>query len=308
MPKHSTSPVLITAPEAEIITTPEPSAEFDHARSLQQNARLHLHAAAGFMVLWGIELKRLKKLHGDGRGGDRKSKKSKPDANRVLITWADRVQAELGITDDTAAKYIAMADAAKERLPILQVMEQQLLTIPLPQIEAKDQLIEATLKLTSGHNAKSFMQECGIAKPDPGMDEKNRHKGGNDTTPGPPEAQAQEKFLPLHQLLTGHRLDDIQAFSELLYHLPLDLPPGGDENAVVSLVTFEAELKAWHAAVSEARKRLAKALHASREPDPARRLSAAIQDASSMEEPTPPVAVAVAKTGNRKTTKPKRQP
>lgn len=44
------------------------SEHFTYARKLQTNVRLHLIAASGFMVLMGLELKRLKKALGETRG------------------------------------------------------------------------------------------------------------------------------------------------------------------------------------------------------------------------------------------------
>lgn len=279
----------ITAKEGTIV--PEESAtmavsqEFAAAKEYQQLARLHLHAAAGYMVLTGLELKRLRATHGETRGAGLAKDKARN------IPWSHLVKQELGISDETARKYIAMAEAAKNRLPIIKQLEQKLLSTPLAMIEEKEQLVQATLKLTDGHSAKSFMEEMGIAKPPPGIREENRNKGGNSTQRKlTPAEEAQGKFLPLLNLLTGHRLDNPNRWGFLLHHLPLDLTPDQSPNQVASLVTLEAELNAWLAVITPAKEAIARALQRSRKSDPDERLTEAQNKALAESDFTPPEA------------------
>lgn len=248
--------------QALTVLPPEPatlSADFTHARHLMNAARGSMMQAAGFMVLTGLELKRLKKSHGETRG------RKKITATVRIISWADICQSELGISEDTAGRYILMAEAAKERSKVLQSMEEQLLALPLIALpEADRERVEkAVHKITDGNTAKGLMQDWGIARKDSGITPANRHPGGNSTkSKTTPEEDAQEFFGIVWKLISGLRHDAPDAFERHLAHLPLDLSAVDDAANTVTLAHFSDELQAWADAVETMRKSLVRALHA----------------------------------------------
>lgn len=254
---------LATTAPVEQALSEAASPEFDYARKLQTNVRLHLMAASGFMVLMGIELKRLKKNLGETRG--RKTR------NASGISWGDLVKQELGFTDDTATKYIAMAEGSKQRVSILQELEQKLLAAPLTDLTAQEQeqVFTAVKNITDGKTAKELMQEYGIARQDAGANlDKDRNKGGNSTrSVETPEQQAQGWFGSVAETMIGLRSSDQTKFHTLVYSLPLSRDPEQELTGHVSIEDLEEELTHWLTVVQDAKARLTKAMHASKTKD-----------------------------------------
>lgn len=265
----------------QTLTDPTLSAEFDAARRYLETAKGYVQQGAGFMLLAGVELRRLKKLHGVQRGGDRRSNTS----SLGLIGWDKLCEQELGISDTTANKYIAMAESAGQRVKILQELEEKLLTTPLLSLPAaaQEKVTKAVSKLCDGRTGKEVMQALGIATHDAGANlEKSRNKGGNSTKRKiTEEEEAQEHFRPALLTLMGLRLDSVDKWERLLHFLPLDREGEQSVNDTLSLVDAEEELRLWLEAVSAARKRLAKALHGSRKEGAKERLAEAREKALS---------------------------
>jgi hypothetical protein len=263
---------LTTTPADTAVASLSP--DFEHARKLQRQIRLSMMSAAGFMVLYGLELKRLKKAHGVKRGGNRRGT-DQTQTGLGLIRWEDIVKAELGISDETAAKYILMAEAAKSRVPILQALEAKLLDAPLSSLSIEEQadISKAVQKLTDGQTAKEVMQEMGIAKQDPGKNlDKDRNKGGNSTSAViTPEQEAQEWFGSVTETMIGLRAENTLKWGTLIYSLPLARDPEVKITGHVSLEDLETELTNWLNQVKEARTRIARAMHASKTKDAAAR-------------------------------------
>jgi hypothetical protein len=90
---------------------------FAPARAHAQRAFEHGMALANEAVMCGIELIRLREDHGEHRGGDRKSKNQKPhDVVFDSGDWPTLVQREVGISDETARRWM---QAARAQLPAL---------------------------------------------------------------------------------------------------------------------------------------------------------------------------------------------
>lgn len=252
-----------TPVEQAVLVTDEHAEKFIHARQLQRQIKMHLVAGSGLMVLLGIELKRLKKNLGETRG------RKNPSASG--ISWGDLVKRELGITDDTATKYMLMAEGSKKRIPIIQELEEKLLTAPLASLTEKEQreITEAVQNLTDGKTAKEVMQELGIARQDAGANlDKDRNKGGNSTRSiETPEQQAQGWFGSVAETMIGLRSSDQTKFHTLVYSLPLSRDPEQELTGHVSIEDLEEELTHWLTVVQDAKSRLTKAMHASKTKD-----------------------------------------
>jgi len=90
---------------------------FASARAHAERAFEHGMALANEAVLCGLDLIRLHEEHGEHRGGDRKSKNQKPQrAVFDSVSWPELVQREVGISDDTARRWM---QAARAQLPAL---------------------------------------------------------------------------------------------------------------------------------------------------------------------------------------------
>lgn len=124
-----TSQALTVVPsDLELVAESAASQEFAQARTYLQAGKAMAHGAAACMVLLGCELKRLKAETGETRGRPKKS------ASMRTISWNDRLQAELGISADTAGRYIDLADKARGRLPEVARIADELLSTPLAQL------------------------------------------------------------------------------------------------------------------------------------------------------------------------------
>jgi hypothetical protein len=267
---------LKSKPQAPI----ELSKDFDHARKCLAAAKGYVQQGAGFMLLAGVELRRLKKLHGVKRGGDRKSDQTRRGSG--LIGWNEICERELGITDDTANKYILMAESAKERVKVLKDLEEKLLSTPFMRLTEAERakVTKSVSKLCDGQTGKEVMQALGIAKADPGSNlGKDRNKGGNSTASKlTPEEEAQEHFRPAICTLMGLRLDDPRGWLKLLHYLPLEREGEETVHERISLRDASEELTVWKESLEKALKSIAKAMHGIRKPDAAARL----QDARSL--------------------------
>lgn len=252
---------LTTQPAATLAK--DLSQEFEGVRKLYRHIKMHLTAGSSLMILMGLELKRLKKNLGETRG--------RKNPNTSGISWGELVQQEVGITDDTATKYILMAEGSKKRIPMLEKLEEKLLTAPLSSLTETEQkeITEAVQNLTDGKTAKEVMQELGIARKDAGSNlDKDRNKGGNSTKPvETPEQQAQGWFGSVTETMVGLRAADATKFHTLVYSLPLTRDPELDLTGHVSIEDLEEELTNWLGVVQQAKERMAKAMHASKTKD-----------------------------------------
>jgi len=110
--------------------------------------------AAVLAVLLGTELTRLHKLHGIKRGGNRRSKDQ--TRNVAGLKWEELVKQELRISEDSAKRYMDLADGAKKRLPEFASIAEELLSTPLSALpEARRiELAEKTRNILPSETAR----------------------------------------------------------------------------------------------------------------------------------------------------------
>ncbi len=178
---------LAVATTVEIVAAPGASKEFDQARFFLKMAQVSMAKGAAFMVMTGIELQRLHKLHA--------IKPGKPSANSRNVSgikWPELVKQEMGISDDTAANYMKMAEGAKKRLPGFDAEE--LLNTPLAQLPdtRREKLIKSVQKLTDGQTAQQLMSDWGIVKKPHGAGLRSSAHGDKGGRRGKMSAEEQE--------------------------------------------------------------------------------------------------------------------
>lgn len=151
---------LVPVTPLEVVADHGVSLEFAAARKYLQTGRMMAHGAAACMVMLGCELKRLHAAHPETRGRPKKT-----DAHRV-ISWAKLVEQELGISDDTATKYMALATEARKRLPEIHQIADKLLSSPLDTFtdEQRTEMVQQIEVQLPAESATQLMFEWGIAK------------------------------------------------------------------------------------------------------------------------------------------------
>lgn len=176
IPADSSEPLTV-----EILPEPTITEEFAQARIYLHTARAMASGAAALTILLGCELRRLHKKHGVRRGGDRRSDQTRINSG---LKWQDLVKQELGISDDSARNYMALAEAAKSRIPEFQPIAHALLDTPLgslPEIK-RNELLEKTKELLPPtYTAQQLMWDWGVQR-------QPKPKGGFHPRQGPEPA------------------------------------------------------------------------------------------------------------------------
>jgi hypothetical protein len=244
---------LTPSPKTALAIPAEVSRDFEHARKIQSKLKGLLIGTAAMMALWGFELQRLHKRHGETRGRPKKT------AGVRTISWEDLVKAELDISADTATRYMEMAKNAKKRSATLAELEDKLLTIPFEQLPPKlqEKAIEATNGVMDGRSAAEAARDFGIARKEKGSFAK-QHKGGNSTArKTTPEEDAQDVFGHLLRTI-GDVMDPWHTFELRLYALPLDTTEEEHEAGQISLTDLKQALASLQTHVDQAIERTAK--------------------------------------------------
>ena len=185
-PKAPLSPAVIEIEPAPGAVQVDPWAK---ARRLVEAATLFQRASLAAQILAGLELLTLHKTWGVKRGGDRKSgskphdvaliggEGAKPHGVALIPKWSDAVKKHLGISDQTAARWMEMAKAAKPRLSksdldLGSILEKN----PGALTPAEQELLKkAVHKISDGRTQMEFLLECGVTKASQG----SGAKGGN---------------------------------------------------------------------------------------------------------------------------------
>lgn len=158
------------------------SSTWNDVRRWVQDATRFQHASLACQVMAGFALAELKKSHNVKPG---QPKKELPHG-AVILSWPEMCKSEAGISDDTARRWIDMANGIKARWKTLPVRDRlrALMELPPSQWGEADMKViaDATHKCTDGKGQMEFMLELGIAKGaktgrNPGDD-----AGGNDTS------------------------------------------------------------------------------------------------------------------------------
>ena len=173
------SPATVTAPAA---ATP---ATWDQVRYWANIATKFQQASLAAQVMAGFELAELKKEHGFQRGGDRRSNPHDADLKNITApnTWAELVTENCGISEDTAGRWIQMADGIRARWKKLapEARIKELMAAPISHwSDADTKLVgEALHKATDGATQLEFMRELGLAKQKPGNPDAGAHGKGS---------------------------------------------------------------------------------------------------------------------------------
>lgn len=162
MPKQS-----LTLVQPATVIDVEPAAALDpwaKARRYVEAATLFQRASLASQILAGVELTALRKTFPETRGGNQKQKPH--GAAFAPLTWADAVKKHLGISPDTASRWMEMGKAAKKRLSngdldLGAILEKN----PGSLTPAEQELLKkAVHKISDGRTQLEFMLECGVTK------------------------------------------------------------------------------------------------------------------------------------------------
>ena len=241
-----TKPVVVEdiGGEAPVVTVPAVRAATSGAVGLAGSVdRLRQYATASdrfaraslaMQVMAGIELSEIKRQSPYTRGGKRTPKSNPHDAGLTknanesaslvkiaqgsdpfagFATWDAFLADNLGISADTAGRWIAMAEAARPRLKRLDgwgslvrdLMERPIATLEPSEI---DVLAKAVAKITDGRTQLDFLQELGIVKRpgNPSLGGNTGGRAGSGTGVIDDEAiarAAQEDWATIHRGIAG---------------------------------------------------------------------------------------------------------
>ncbi|WP_193214958.1 hypothetical protein [Luteolibacter marinus] len=216
---------------------------WDRARHILAGIKTCIRLGLAGQVLLGQELLALKIDLGFTRGGDRRSNPHDAGLKSLNRTWEDWCKSELGISDDTAARFIACHEAAKLRVKKLGGQPRLLILLETPpgQLSEENHTILAGMvdKLVDGESQKDLLEELKIAK---------QHKaltgGANPAPAKPTENQAAEQLAfaffskvpdtvaKIQKGVTG--LMTAPDYKAYLYRLPVS-GDGGLESLAASL-------------------------------------------------------------------------
>lgn len=180
-------PTVVPAPQAPIDPM-APTGSVLRLRQYVSTAQHLMKASLAMQVMAGFELSELKRLSPYRQGrkpvAGKKPQRAgfsngSPDFPVVTkdagpnfenaATWEEWLHAEIGISADTAGRWMAMADAARTRLRRLDgfgdlvrdLMERPITALSGPELEL---LESAVKKLTDGRTQMDFLAELGLAK------------------------------------------------------------------------------------------------------------------------------------------------
>lgn len=140
-----------TAPHAAVATT---LPEIDAIRQLVNQVKLAQKATLIGMVLIGFQLRALRAQHFPSLGGRPRSKGN----TTGHPTFTALCQVEFGISRDSSTRWIAMADAVQQKLPVAEDLQNTFNTAPwdwsLSDIRQIETAIEA---VTTGHSQREIL-------------------------------------------------------------------------------------------------------------------------------------------------------
>jgi hypothetical protein len=218
---------LLTGPDSGVAVSVERLKAFADASNRFARASLAMQ------VMAGIQLSEIRRLSPYTRGGMRSRKSNPHDAglienahdSAVLVktagendpfagfaTWEAFLGGCIGISADTAGRWMAMAEAARPRLKridgwgdlIRDLMERPIASLEPSEI---DVLAKAVAKITDGRTQLDFLQELGIVKK-PSNPSLGGNTGGRPASSGVLEGSvlikaATEDWAQAHRALIG---------------------------------------------------------------------------------------------------------
>lgn len=233
--------------------------DWTRAKGLLADLKSHVRRSLSAQVLIGKELASLKKRLGFTRGGDRRG--SNPQCVGLIGkpgTWEELCKSELGISDQTATRWIACFESATERAKarrnkarrennadelITWELACRLLTIPAEELDGKElvQLAECVGRLVDHDSQANLLEELGISKrpagPPIGPKAKPERKDTSD-----PWMDISVKGICAHFEELAKSLRDIRTADELrvgIHKLPLT----AEEPDKLSLYKIKAVLE-----------------------------------------------------------------
>lgn len=224
----------VTVPAIRSATTGEQGVggSINRLRQYATQSDRFARASLAMQVMAGFELGQIKAESPYTRGGRRTPKSNPHDAgltenahnSAVLVkneqanpfegwpTWEGFLQGVLGISADTAGRWIAMAENARPRLKKLDgwgSLVRDLMERPIAALnpDEVDVLARAVAKITDGRTQLDFLQELGIVKR-PGNPKLGGNTGGRPSASGvidddKVKAAAREDWFTTHRGIVG---------------------------------------------------------------------------------------------------------
>jgi|GEM_PF-3428420 len=164
----SSSKLVVAATVPVAVALPQIEQQWQRAKRYVESATLFQRASLAAQIMAGVELTALHKAWGVGRGGNRRSK---PHSVALIPSWAEAVKTQLGISDQTAGRWMEMAAAAKKRLSkgdldLGALLEKH----PGALTPAEQELLkQAVHRISDGRTQLEFLLECGGVKPGQGI-------------------------------------------------------------------------------------------------------------------------------------------
>lgn len=201
---------IVTVPAIRAVTTGEQGVggSIDLLRQYATQSDRFARASVAMQVMAGFQLALIKAESPYTRGGRRTPKSNPHDAgltenaqnSTVLVkteqanpfegwsTWEAFLQGVLGISADTAGRWIAMAENARPRLKKLDgwgSLVRDLIDLPIASLnpDEVDVLSRAVAKITDGRTQQDFLHELGIVKR-PGNPKLGGNTGGRPSASG----------------------------------------------------------------------------------------------------------------------------
>lgn len=154
------------------LTTTDAPASWDAVQYWANVAARFQQASLAAQVMAGFALAELRKAHaikpGNPTGKNQHTGEELPHDVVIPETWPDLVEKHAGISDETARRWIAMAEGIKARWKKLapQARLKQLMSVPVNDWTDDDSKLvaESLHKVTDGQSQLVFMRELGLAK------------------------------------------------------------------------------------------------------------------------------------------------
>lgn len=182
------------------VTTPD---LWQPARDYYSAAQRFLKASVACQVMLGFELVNLKKNLGYIQGGKRKKQKAH---DALFASFEEHVKAEIGISKDTARRFINMSEAVKRRLKScyknLPLLEKPITEYTDDELKILDKAVELA---TDGETQKSLLIEWKIAKKPQG----SACEGGDTTSDDDDEEDEEPTMQQLAFALFASPLQDL---------------------------------------------------------------------------------------------------
>jgi hypothetical protein len=237
-------------PTTTTTTAPVTVNPFDNAKRLLDGIKRHTAFALAGQIALGIELIRIKNALGFVQGGTRQKPHDAVIAPNAPTTWTGWLKQELAISDDTARRFMHMAEHIRPKLkklggtPMLAILDKPVADVTESD---RDTIMSLVAKCTDCQTQAEFLQEIGFAKIHVPL-----QGGDSGVRPDPALKMQQEEFAfffkPLSDFVTNLSR---KTADEVLWKMPLREAEGD----VPSLTQVESTLKLEFERVREIRRR-----------------------------------------------------